>query len=79
MEIARSSLMHGGIFSIDICVHVCVRLFAFVNVCVFVLNDMFARVCMYVNVSGCYFLHKPTVLPMRFQPTNWIQTSLRIQ
>ena len=50
MEIARSSLMHGGIFSIDICVHVCVRLFAFVNVCVFVLNDMFARVCMYVNV-----------------------------
>ena len=46
MEIARSSLKHGGVFSIDICVHVCVRLFAFVNVCVFVLNDMFfLRVC----------------------------------
>ena len=55
MEIARSSLMHGGIFSIDICVHVCVRLFAFVNVCVFVLNDMFARVCMYVNVLRLLF------------------------
>ena len=55
MEITRSSWMHGGIFSIKICVHVCVRLFVFVNVYVFVLNDMFARVCMYVNVLRLLF------------------------
>ena len=79
MEIARSSSMHGGIFSIVMCVYVCVRLFAFVYVCVYVFNAMFARVCMYVNVLRLFFLHKPTGLTMRFRPTSWIQTSLRIQ